>query len=84
MITRCATKNDRIRVPEDNLILPISESLVNQDQKTSCTWGMILFFQRIVLLAPYNSKILTIGPNLSGLILKSVKVKSNLSNRLVF
>ncbi|MFM7439803.1 MAG: Uma2 family endonuclease, partial [Snowella sp.] len=37
--TRCATKNDRIRVPNDNLILLIPESLVNQDQKTSCTWG---------------------------------------------
>jgi hypothetical protein len=37
--TRCATKNDRIRVPDDNLILLIPESLVNQDQKTSCTWG---------------------------------------------
>ncbi|MFM7573589.1 MAG: ParA family protein, partial [Snowella sp.] len=29
--TRCATKNDRIRVPNDNLILLIPESLVNQD-----------------------------------------------------
>lgn len=31
LITRCATKNDRIRVPEDTLPLLISESLVNQD-----------------------------------------------------
>ncbi|MFM6320805.1 MAG: hypothetical protein ACKPGT_01550 [Microcystis sp.] len=30
-LTRCATKNDRIRVPEDTLSLLISESLVNQD-----------------------------------------------------
>ncbi len=39
ILTRCATKNDRIRVLDDSLIMPISESLVNQDQKTSCTWG---------------------------------------------
>ena len=38
--TRCATKNDRIRVLGDNLIVLISESLVNQDQKTSCTWDI--------------------------------------------
>ncbi|MFM7437726.1 MAG: hypothetical protein ACKO2V_03865, partial [Snowella sp.] len=36
-ITRCATKNDRIRVLDDNLMVLISESLANQDQKTSCT-----------------------------------------------
>jgi hypothetical protein len=30
-IVRSATKNDRIRVPEDTLSLPISESLGNQD-----------------------------------------------------
>jgi len=31
-LTRCATKNDRIRVPEDTLTLLISERLVvNQD-----------------------------------------------------
>ena len=35
--TRCATKNDRIRVLDDNLMVLISESLANQDQKTSCT-----------------------------------------------
>jgi hypothetical protein len=29
--TRCATKNHRIRVPEDTLSLLIYENLVNQD-----------------------------------------------------
>ena len=43
-ITRCATKNDRIRVLDDNLMVLISESLANQDQKTSCTSRYIIFY----------------------------------------
>jgi hypothetical protein len=60
LITRCATKNDRIRVLGDNLIVLISESLVNQDQKTSCTWGInsliFQFFRGLIMALKKGSK----------------------------